>query len=91
VNVGLYLCVFASPADDDELEGVEVGSNDDFHVLRATVADQLENGRWASRFPVLMSHSDSDGDWSPEEAATLGRELRTIETELRALPATGFP
>jgi hypothetical protein len=88
--MGLYLCVFASARDDDEIGGVEVGSYDDFHVFRVTVAERLEGGRWGSRFPVLMSHADSDGSWSVEEAAALGRELRVIEEELATLPATGF-
>lgn len=89
--MGLYLCVFASRSnDDDELEGVEVGSYDDFHLLRSTVADRLEGGVWASRFPVLMSHSDADGEWTPQEAEELGRELRTIREELAALPPTSF-
>ena len=88
--MGLYLCVFASPNDDDEIEGVEVGSYDDFHQLRSTVAERLEGGMWASRFPVLMSHVDSDGEWTPQEASQLRVELRTIEDELAVLPPTGF-
>lgn len=88
--MGLYLCVFASREEDDELEGVEVGSYDDFHLLRTTVAERLEGGEWASRFPVLMSHRDSDGEWTPQEALALSRELRTIEDELTALPSKGF-
>jgi hypothetical protein len=88
--VGLYLCVFASPTRDDELEGVEVGSYDDFHALRTAVADRLEGGQWGSRFPVLMAHADSDGEWSAQDARALAVELRVIEEELAALPAIGF-
>jgi hypothetical protein len=88
--VGLYLCVFTTEAVDDELDGVEVGSYDDFHDLRLAVAEGLENGRWGSRFPALMSHSDSDGEWSPAEATALAGELQTIEREFAALPARGF-
>lgn len=88
--MGLYLCVFASSKDDEELEGVELGSYDDFGTLRSTVADRLEGGQWASRFPMLMSQPDSDGEWSPQAAAALSRELRTIEEELRALPSSQF-
>jgi len=89
--MGLYLCVFASNDADDELEGVEVGSYDDFNLLRTTVAEGLEGGTWGSRFPVLMSHPDSDGEWTPREALTLVRELQTIEDELAVLPSPGFP
>src|SRR4029434_1932466 len=69
----------------------QVGSYDDIDLMRTHGADRLEGGQWASRFPVLMSHGDSDGEWTPQEAVALGRELRTIEDELAALPATGFP
>lgn len=89
--MGLYLCVFASPDTDDELDGVEVGSYDDFDHFRSTLAQHLEAGRWGSRFPVLMSHPDSDGEWSPQEALSLSRELATIEAELAGLPAIALP
>jgi hypothetical protein len=88
--VGLYLCVFSSAAADDEVDGVEVGSYDDFHDFRLAVAHGLENGQWGSRFPVLMSHHDSDGEWSPAEAIALAEELQVIETGFAALPARGF-
>ena len=89
--MGLYLCVFADSKSDDELDGVEVGSYDDFHIFRSAVAAHLENGQWASRFPVLMLHPDSDGEWSPKEAANLAGELATIETEFSKLPPKPFP
>lgn len=88
--MGLYLCVFASDADDDELEGVDVGSYDDFHALRTTVAQRLEDGQWGSRFPLLMMHSDSDGEWSPHEAAGLQEELHEIERGFAELPPVAF-
>ena len=43
--MGLYLCVFASSDLDEEVDGVEVGSYDDFHTLRTAIAEQLEGGR----------------------------------------------
>jgi hypothetical protein len=89
-EVGLYLCIFRSDSVDDEVDGVEVGSYDDFNTFRTTVAQVLERGRWASRFPVLMSHSDSDGEWSSAEATVLADELQVIEKEFAALPARTF-
>jgi hypothetical protein len=84
--MGLYLCVFASLTADEELEGVEVGFYEDFETLRSNVADRLEGGKWASRFPVLMSHTDSDGEWSVQDAVALGVELEMIEREFATLP-----
>lgn len=88
--MGLYLCVFR---DDEELEGVEVGSYDDFGVLRDQVRDRLEAGLGGCRFPILMSHSDCDGSWSPGEAVLLQAELAVVARELRRhppLPLSGW-
>lgn len=84
------MCVFRSAAADEEVDGVEVGSYDDFHSLRSAVAQSLEKGQWGSRFPVLMSHSDSVGEWSPAEAIALAGELEIIGGEFGALPARPF-
>jgi hypothetical protein len=88
--MGLYLCVFADDATDEELDGVEVGGYGDFGLFRRTVAERLEPGGWGSRFPVLMSHPDSDGTWSPQEAALLETELLTIADEFARLPPVPF-
>jgi hypothetical protein len=89
--MGLYLCVFADDATDEELQGVEVGGYDDFNLLRQAVADRLELAGWGSRFPVLMLHPDSDGTWSPQEASHLEAELLTIAGEFERLPPVAFP
>ena len=81
--MGLYLAVFQ---DEDELEGVEVGSYADFGVFRDTVSDRLENGKAGNRFPTLMLHSDCDGSWLPEDAVRLQEELRQIANEFQGLP-----
>ena len=85
--MGLYLCVFDG---DRELEGVEVGSYADFGFLRQTVLSEVEHGTFASKCPVLMNHSDSDGEWPPAQAAQLIQELDLIESELRKKPPVDF-
>lgn len=85
--MGLYLCVFDG---DDELDGIEVGSYADFGTFRDTVRDRLEQGRAGSRFPVLMSHSDCDGEWSPDEADRLRAELEVVARELASLPSVAL-
>jgi hypothetical protein len=82
--VGLYLFVLDG---EDELDGVEVGSYADFGGFRDAIWQHLEGGRLGSRFPVLMMHSDCDGEWSPSEAAQLLTELDVIAGELAGLPA----
>jgi hypothetical protein len=85
--MGLYLCVFD---DGEELEGVEVGSYADFAHFRSNVIERLENGVAGSRFPTLILHSDSDGEWSPTDCEQLRQELRTIASSFQRLPAVPF-
>ena len=85
--MGLYLCVFEN---DDELDGVEVGSYSDFDFFRSSVTELLESGVSGSRFPTLIIHSDSDGEWSVKECELLRRELMTISSEFQELPGTQF-
>ena len=89
--MGLYLCVFESDEEDVEIDGVEVGGYDDFQTFRLAVSEYLETGGWGSRFPVLMTHSDSNGIWTPDEAHALEIELRTIADEMHRLPAVEPP
>lgn len=85
--MGLYLCVFDN---DDEIEGVEVGSYSDFDFFRSSVTELLEGGVAGSRFPTLIIHSDSDGEWSLSECEALWQELMTIASEFKQLPAIQF-
>jgi Immunity protein 70 len=80
--MGLYLCVFD---DEEELEGVEVGSYTDFEYFRSTVTRLLEGGNAGVRYPTLIIHSDSDGAWSPAECERLRQELRSISEAFRQI------
>lgn len=46
----------------------------------------LENGMPGSRFPTLILHKDCDGRWTPDEAASLERELEIISGCFQELP-----
>lgn len=85
--MGLYLCVFD---DDEELDGVEVGSYADFDFFRQTVSRLLESGKDGLRFPTLMMHSDCDGEWSIDECERLNDELSDIAAAFKELPAAPF-
>lgn len=86
--MGLYLCVFEG---DEELEGVEVGSYEDFNSFRKVVETKLESGGRGSRYPLLMLHSDSDGEWSADEVLQLRAEIEGISRALQELPSIGPP
>jgi hypothetical protein len=85
--MGLYLCAFD---DDEEVDGVEIGSYEDFNVFRNAVLAAVENGKHGSRCPVLQNHHDSDGEWTPEEAARLIEELDLVKKEFSGKPPVEF-
>jgi hypothetical protein len=85
--MSLYLCIFD---EDDEIDGVDVGAYSDFGNFRETVTKLLENGRAGSRFPVLMLHSDCEGEWSPAECGKLEKELEIVSNELKQRPPKEF-
>lgn len=88
--MGLYLCVFADEASDDDLDGVEIGGYDDFHTFRQLVAAHVEDDEWGSRCPALMNHADSDGAWTVQDCVALRAELDLIDAVLRTLPPLAY-
>ena len=85
--MGLYLCVFE---EDEELDGVDIGSYSDFGFFRDVVTNQLEAGTPGANYPTLILHSDCDGEWSAQECAALQQELESIADAFRQLPPTEF-
>ncbi len=85
--MGLYLCVFQ---DDEELEGVDVGRYSDFSFFRSSVSELLETHGLGSKFPTLLLHSDSDGEWSVSDCKALKDELMVISEAFSRLPAIQF-
>jgi len=80
--MSLYLCIFTEDGDD-EIGGWQFGAYSDFGYFRDTIAKHLR----AADFPTLMAHSDCDGEWSVGELPALRRELQSIATVFRSLPA----
>jgi hypothetical protein len=81
--MGLYLCIFEG---DKEVDGVEVGPYADFDAFRNCVIQELEGGHAGSKFPTLILHADSDGQWSPAEVGKLEKELVAIGDEFHRRP-----
>jgi hypothetical protein len=79
--MGLYLCVF-DEAIEDEHAASEVGSYADFNAFREAVARYLVG----SDFPVLLLHSDCDGEWTVGELPALIKELDVIAAAFDRLP-----
>ncbi len=85
--MGLYLCIFD---DDEDVDGVEVGTYADYNALRDYIVRELEAGRAGSRFPTFVLHSDCDGEWSVPECQSLQSELGEIAAGLKERPAVAF-
>jgi Immunity protein 70 len=84
--MGLSLHVFGpAESDDDDPEEIaecDIGHYSDFGCFRGTIAAHMD----AKRFPTLMEHSDSDGEWTLAEIPMLERELQEIGSAFRKLP-----
>ena len=82
--MSLYLCIFDSEDDElaCELGGFQVGSYSDFNFFRRTISRHLD----PLRYPVLMEHSDCDGEWSVTELPALKQELTEIVNRFKELP-----
>jgi hypothetical protein len=63
----------------------KLGSYGWFHSYRTAIS-KLEPGYWGEKFPLVMNHSDCDGDYSPGEAKALAEELDGIKEGLIKLP-----
>jgi hypothetical protein len=66
-----------SEDEPEEIAECDVGHYSDFGCFRDTIERHLD----ASRYPVLMEHSDCDGDWT-HKAPTLTCSVR-FETRRR--------
>lgn len=77
--MSLYLAIFDG---DEELTGWVMGHYSDFDYFRQTVARLMK----AADLPLLMTHSDCDGEWPPTDARGLIRELEAIGGRFRNEP-----
>jgi hypothetical protein len=83
--VGLYLHIGVE--GESEIDGADLGRYADFGAFRDFVAKSLENGVPGARFPVLMGHSDCDGEWSVDDCRRLQDELLQIGEAMFAMAA----
>ena len=85
--MGLYLCVFDG---DEELDGIDLGSYDDYAWLIDTVVEKMEDGASGLRYLNLVLQSDADGFWDPKACGDLAAELAEIAGRFRDLPPIPF-
>lgn len=82
--MGLYLCIMNS--EENEVDGLEIGSYEYFGLFRDSVKINIEKGDWGSVCPIMMWHKDCDGEWTPEECKELIMELKVIKEVFLKLP-----
>lgn len=85
--MGLYLCIFDQ---DDEVDGVEIGSYSDFNGLREFINKEIEKGAFGAKFPTFLIHSDSDGEWTVLDCKKLRVELSEIILKMKELKPVPF-
>lgn len=81
--MGLYVYI---GNDEGQIDGADFGKYADFGAFRQYVASQVERGPLGHRFPVLLLHSDCDGEWTVNECHRLQAELLEISAAMYALP-----
>ena len=76
--MGLCLYVFSTNVggneEPEEIAECDVGHYSDFACFREFISRRLGG----DRFPILMNHSDCDGEWTLAEIPGLERELKEI-------------
>jgi Immunity protein 70 len=82
--MGLYLTVFDD--NDEELDGVEIGSYLDYDLFIQNVINDVEGGVQGTACPALTLHHDSEGEWNSEEAVKLRTELQKITEVFKSNP-----
>ncbi len=84
--MGLCLHVFGPDTGDEEepqeIAECDVGHYSDFACFRNTVIRHLDS----RKYPILIEHSDCDGEWTLAEVPALERELREIGGAFKKLP-----
>jgi hypothetical protein len=77
--MSLYLTILDG---DEDVVGWVFGHYSDFGYFRDTIAVRLKS----EQYPILMTHSDCDGEWSVAELPILRRELESIAAEFLRMP-----
>ncbi|MBD0417577.1 immunity 70 family protein [Oryzicola mucosus] len=63
----------------------EIGSSEFLFAFFSTISANLEKKGWGTRFPVLLNELYS-GELPSQRAGTALEELRTVRSELSAIP-----
>jgi len=65
--MGLVLCIFDDQGKD--VAGFQIGHYSDFGCFRETIARHIPGA--GRLYPVLMQHSECDGEWTVDDLPRL--------------------
>ncbi|HOC41546.1 MAG TPA: Imm70 family immunity protein [Thermoanaerobaculales bacterium] len=77
--MSLYLTVFSG---NGEVDGWVLGHYSDFDYFRECVGELI----LAGSAPLLMEHSDCDGEWEAHDLPLLRNEIESIAGSCKVLP-----
>jgi len=87
MNVTLIICDIDCDEDDvDSYRSCELGSYEYVNCYLSTVSALLEDGKWASKYPILIESLDANAKIEPETCEELLLELDEIHEELKKYP-----
>jgi len=87
MTVTLALCeIDCDPENIEPYKSVELGSYEYINCYLSTISTLLEEGKWGSRFPILLESLDAKTKIEPEAAEELLSELTAISEELKKYP-----
>ena len=86
--MSLYLAIFDE--NEEELDGVEIGSYADFNYFREVIHQYCEKKIYGEYYPNLLLHVDNTGEWDPLQAIELKRELNELSSKTKSLPPIEF-
>lgn len=87
MNVTLIICDIDCDEDSsDPYKSCELGSYEYINCYLSTISSLLEDGKWGSKFPILIESLDAKAKLEPETCEELLLELDTIKEELKNAP-----
>jgi len=87
MNVSLIICDIDCDEDNvDPYKSCELGSYEYINCYLSSISSLLEDGKWGSKFPILIESLDAKAKLEPETCEELLGELDIIQEELKKYP-----
>ena len=88
--MSLYIAVFSNDESDDEVDGVDVGSLEDYNAFRALITAEFRDGEGKRGLPLLLESADNQPGWRAEDVPALLDEIEVVRQAFMSRPAHDF-